>query len=178
MAETNLPNEEDYKRAVDQLKNNDSSLTELNLNNLENCKTEWSLEVIEALLNNSQCGNVCLVNCNINNDGAKKLAEVIKNNKTLTLLNVESNKIGPDGMKALAEALEVNTTLLEVKLTNQAQPAGNDAEKALAKAMQANKTLQKCTITMRDTGARNSMDTAISRNRELARQARQNAKRK
>ncbi len=52
-------------------------------------------------------------------EGGKKFAEVIKSNKKITHLNLETNKIGPDGIKAIAEALENNTTLKEIKLTNQ-----------------------------------------------------------
>lgn len=51
--------------------------------------------------------------------GGKKFAELLKSNKTLTDLNIETNKIGPEGIKAIADALEENTTLKEIKLTNQ-----------------------------------------------------------
>jgi len=176
MAEEKSPTEEDYRKKLEQVKSNDSSLTNLNLNNLEGSKPEWMNDLIDALLANTHVQVVQLANCGVNNEGAKRLSELLHKNAVITELNVETNKIGADGIKAIAEALEANTALKEIKLTNQAQPAGNEAEQRLAKALDVNTTLQKCTITIKDTSSRNTLDRAITRNREIARKARQTKK--
>lgn len=60
-----------------------------------------------------------MVNCAINNEGTKVLAEILKTNTSLVNVNIETNRIGAEGMIALAEAIKVNKTLKEVKVTNQ-----------------------------------------------------------
>lgn len=60
-----------------------------------------------------------MVNCQINNEGARILSEMLKTNQTIVNLNLETNKIGPEGVIALSEAFKVNKTLKEVKITNQ-----------------------------------------------------------
>jgi hypothetical protein len=58
-------------------------------------------------------------NCNINNDGAKAIANLISSNNTLTHINLETNDIGGEGILAIIEALKGNTSVIELKLTNQ-----------------------------------------------------------
>jgi len=176
MAEERALEEEDFRGFLQRAKENDSTLTKINLNNLVGSKPEWMIELFEALESNTQVETVWLVNTGINGEGGKKLAELLKTNRTITNLNVETNKISGEAIRVIAEAIEVNSTLLEIKLTNQAQLPGNETERILAKAVDANKTLQRCTATLVDTGSRNTIDRAISRNKELARKARQAAK--
>lgn len=59
------------------------------------------------------------VNAKVNDEGARKFAEVIAKNKTLTFLNLETNMIGGDGVTAIAASLVKNDTLLDLKLSNQ-----------------------------------------------------------
>ena len=44
----------------------------------------------------------------IGDDGAKAIAEALKVNPVLTVLDLHYNNIGVDGAKAIAEALKVN----------------------------------------------------------------------
>jgi len=176
MAEEKGATEEDFKAKLALVKNNDSSLLVLNLNNLEGSKPEWGIELIDALCKNTHVQSVLLANCSISTEGGKRVANLLKTNATITELNLETNKIGADGIKAIAEALEANKTLKEIKLTNQSQNPGNEAERVLAKAVDSNTILQKCTITLNDTSSRNILDRAITRNREIARKARVAAK--
>ncbi|MBM94117.1 MAG: hypothetical protein CMF51_05145, partial [Legionellales bacterium] len=46
------------------------------------------------------------------------LAEALKTNATLTVLNLRDNNIGPEGAIALADALKINTTLTYLSLWN------------------------------------------------------------
>jgi len=176
MAEEKVPTEEDFRAKLELVKNDDSSLLSLNLNNLQGSKPEWGIELIDALSKNTHVQSVLLANCNISNEGGKRVASLLKTNTSITELNLETNKIGADGIKAIAEALEANKTLKEIKLTNQSQNPGNEAERVLAKAVDLNTVLQKCTISLTDTSSRNIMDRAITRNREIARKARVAAK--
>ncbi|CAK6510601.1 hypothetical protein [Rickettsia helvetica] len=50
-------------------------------------------------------------NNNIANDGAKLIAEFLKNNKALNYLDISLNKINVYGVKPIIEALEENITI-------------------------------------------------------------------
>eukprot|EP00812_Abedinium_dasypus_P014932 NODE_84_length_2185_cov_250.991080.p1 GENE.NODE_84_length_2185_cov_250.991080~~NODE_84_length_2185_cov_250.991080.p1 ORF type:complete len:675 (+),score=255.98 NODE_84_length_2185_cov_250.991080:3-2027(+) len=77
--------------------------------------------------------------CNIDNRGAKALAEALQTNKTLTHLWLGGNQIGNDGAKALAEALRTNNALRTLSLYG--NQIGNDGAEALADALTTNNTL-------------------------------------
>jgi len=49
-------------------------------------------------------------------DGAKALAEMLKENTGLQELNLDNNNIGAEGVEAIASALTVNTTLEHLNL--------------------------------------------------------------
>jgi len=174
--EEKCPTLEDFQHKLKNVKENDPALVVLNLNNLDSARPEHAIELLDALLNNTFVQTCSLVNCNINNEGGKKLAELISFNTSITSLNAESNRIGPEGMKAIAEAIATSRTLKELKLTNQSQHCGVETERALAKALDSNTTIQKFTISLKDTTSRNTIDRAISRNKELVRKANQAAR--
>ena len=53
----------------------------------------------------------------------------LRDNKSITSLNLESNSIGAIGISAIADSLQSNTTLCELKLANQrvaCSQAGSD----------------------------------------------------
>ncbi|EPY78649.1 hypothetical protein CB1_001030013 [Camelus ferus] len=54
----------------------------------------------------------------------KALAEMLKVNKVLKTLNVESNFISGAGILRLVEALPYNTSLVELKIDNQSSLQG------------------------------------------------------
>jgi hypothetical protein len=82
-------------------------------------------------------------NCNVDTAGAKALAEMLQTNKTLTILNLETNNISGillkknnnniflvdlltrfpffvgEGIQELFKSLANNQTLIELKLANQ-----------------------------------------------------------
>ncbi|CAO3568621.1 unnamed protein product [Mortierella alpina] len=74
--------------------------------------------------------------------GGKELAtiaEVLKNNSTLTALDLTNNSIGDSGAKVLADALYTNLTLSSLSLNN--NNIGDNGTWSLAEALRTNKTL-------------------------------------
>ena len=49
----------------------------------------------------------------------QKLGEALKENKTLTLLNVESNYISGDGILTIIEGMNKNQIVQELRVSNQ-----------------------------------------------------------
>jgi Ran GTPase-activating protein (RanGAP) involved in mRNA processing and transport len=64
--------------------------------------------------------------------GAKAVAETLRENKTLQIIDLSGNNIGPEGAKELAEALKVNGSLKEIYLRG--NQIGDEGAKALAEA--------------------------------------------
>ncbi|BBJ30910.1 hypothetical protein RAS_00190 [Rickettsia asiatica] len=71
-------------------------------------------------------------NNNIANDGAKLIAEFLKNNKALNYLDISLNKINVYGVKPIIEALEENITITGLNLE---QNNMNEQDKTLSNAM-------------------------------------------
>ncbi len=58
MAENQLPSEQDFLNILERLKSKDESLTDINLNNLENAKSEWAMQLMEQLIATASEGNL------------------------------------------------------------------------------------------------------------------------
>ena len=76
-----------------------ATVTELYLSNISNIKSFY-LFIIDRNI--------------IGNKGAVSIAQSLKENKTLTILELSGNQIGDEGACAISEALKVNTTLSNI----------------------------------------------------------------
>jgi hypothetical protein len=75
----------------------------------------------------------------IGDDGAKALAEALKDNKTITVLYLSGNKIGNAGAIAIADMLKVNTTITKLYLYN--NNIGIEGVKAIARILEKNEII-------------------------------------
>merc|ERR1712050_587014 len=103
------------------------------------------------------------------------LATMLKANRSITSLNLESNMISAAGIEAIAAALNANSTLTQLKLTNQGLAASQASEMLLANAVDSNHSLLNLTVDLRNTRAREIIQKALSRNREERRLKRRNS---
>jgi cell division protein ZapA (FtsZ GTPase activity inhibitor) len=67
--------------------------------------------IADAIKDNHSLKILNLTGSNICDDGAKMIADAIKVNQSLEKLNLSSNKIGDDGVKVIVDALQVNHSL-------------------------------------------------------------------
>merc|ERR1712137_321302 len=79
---------------------------------------------------------VNLENMQVTGIECKALAEALKHNKTLTLLDLSRNEVGAQGAQALAESLKKNNTLEYLSLSS--NRIGDQAAEALAAALKSN----------------------------------------
>ncbi|MBZ3869725.1 Nuclear cap-binding protein subunit 1, partial [Sciurus carolinensis] len=126
------PNSTDVEETLERIKNNDPELEEVNLNNIRNIPIPTLKAYAEALKENSYVKKFSIVGTRSNDPVAFALAEMLKVNKVLKTLNVESNFISGAGILRLVEALPHNTSLVELKIDNQ----------ALAEMLKVNKVLK------------------------------------
>ncbi len=134
--------------------------------------------VLAAFATNTKVVSLVLVNALLSDAlVASHMAPVLRANRTMTSLNLESNMIGNEGLAAIAAGLESNTTLTELKLANQrpVSAVSQAAELGFADAVFANRTLLRLTIDQRNTRARELTQRALSRNQEELRLRRRRA---
>uniref|UniRef100_A0A2K6THB2 Tropomodulin 2 n=1 Tax=Saimiri boliviensis boliviensis TaxID=39432 RepID=A0A2K6THB2_SAIBB len=136
------PNPTNVEISLQQMKANDPSLQEVNLNNI------------------------------------KAFADMLKVNKTLTSLNIESNFITGTGILALVEALKENDTLTEIKIDNQRQQLGTAVEMEIAQMLEENSRILKFGYQFTKQGPRTRVAAAITKNNDLVRKKRVEADRR
>uniref|UniRef100_A0A8C9DYP5 Tropomodulin 2 n=1 Tax=Phocoena sinus TaxID=42100 RepID=A0A8C9DYP5_PHOSS len=130
------PNPTNVEVSLQQMKANDPSLQEVNLNNI------------------------------------KAFADMLKVNKTLKSLNIESNFITGTGILALVEALKENDTLTEIKIDNQRQQLGTAVEMEIAQMLEENSRILKFGYQFTKQGPRTRVAAAITKNNDLVRKKR------
>ncbi|KAJ3211458.1 Tropomodulin-2 [Entophlyctis luteolus] len=163
---------EEILHSIKLLNDNDESLVVLDLKDCNMVTLAHGTALADAIAVNTHLKELNLCNAQVATSTASELAATLRTNKSLEILNLESNNIGPLGIKHLAEALAYNDTLLELRLINQKQAAGIDAEQTFARSLQKNETIVKIGLQFRDAASRNAVDRMIMRNKDKARRMR------
>ncbi|XP_077903981.1 tropomodulin-1 isoform X2 [Ictidomys tridecemlineatus] len=166
------PNSTDVEETLERIKNNDPELEEVNLNNIRNIPIPTLKAYAEALKENSYVKKFSIVGTRSNDPVAFALAEMLKVNKVLKTLNVESNFISGAGILRLVEALPHNTSLVELKIDNQSQPLGNKVEMEIVSMLEKNATLLKFGYHFTQQGPRLRASNAMMNNNDLVRKRR------
>ncbi|KAH0503772.1 Tropomodulin-1 [Microtus ochrogaster] len=161
------PNSTDVEETLERIKNNDPELEEVNLNNIRNIPIPTLKAYAEALKENTHVKKFSIVGTRSNDPVAFALADMLKVNKVLKTLNVESNFISGAGILRLVEALPHNTSLVELKIDNQSQPLGNKVEMEIVNMLEKNTTLLKFGYHFTQQGPRLRASNAMMNNNDL-----------
>lgn len=132
------PNSTDVEESIKRVKDDDSKLIDLNLNNIkvspdllsqieiynlsvlfQNISDEKLEQLIAALPQNEHLEVLSLTNVGLTDKTALLLAEAIEKSKTLRVLNVETNFISPPVIVRLVQALLKCHTIEEFRASNQ-----------------------------------------------------------
>lgn len=136
-------------------------------------------KLFKVLRGNEHLRNLQLADCDLfGRDHASDLAAALVENRALRVLNVSSNRFEPDDLESVFKALSQNHTLEELHCNNQfsGRSMGWNNFQALGKVMDDNRTLRKLGLDITDKYWRNSIHRALSRNIDLVRKARWEAK--
>ncbi|XP_009884017.1 PREDICTED: tropomodulin-2 isoform X3 [Charadrius vociferus] len=125
---------------------------------------------VEASLQRIKANDPSLTEINLNN--IKAFADMLKVNKTLKSLNVESNFITGTGILALIDALKQNESLTEIKIDNQRQQLGTAVEMEIAQMLEENSKILKFGYQFTKQGPRTRVAAAITKNNDLVRKKR------
>ncbi|XP_069851503.1 tropomodulin-3 [Dipodomys merriami] len=166
------PNPTNVEESLKRIKENDARLVEVNLNNIKNIPIPTLKDFAKSLENNTHVKQFSLAATRSNDPIAVAFAEMLKVNKTLKSLNMESNFITAAGVLALIDALKENETLAELKIDNQRQQLGTAVELEMAKMLEENTNILKFGYQFTQQGPRTRAANAITKNNDLVRKRR------
>uniref|UniRef100_A0A3B5APJ2 Leiomodin-3 n=1 Tax=Stegastes partitus TaxID=144197 RepID=A0A3B5APJ2_9TELE len=129
--------------ALQRVLSNDPELTEVNLNNIDDISQETLIRFAEALRPNTHVRVFSLANTRADDPVALAIAKMLRENSSITSLNIESNYVTGKGVMALVQALPGNNTLTELRFHNQRHMCGGQVEMEMVKILRENHTLIK-----------------------------------
>ncbi|XP_004372776.1 leiomodin-3 [Trichechus manatus latirostris] len=166
-------NQTDLDGSLRRVRQNDPDMKELNLNNIENIPREMLLDFVNAMKKNKHIKTFSLANVGADENIAFALANMLRENRSITTLNVESNFITGKGIVAIMRCLQFNETLTELRFHNQRSMLGHQAEMEIARLLKANNTLLKIGYHFELPGPRMVVTNLLTRNQDKQRQKRQ-----
>ncbi|KAJ8340431.1 hypothetical protein SKAU_G00350640 [Synaphobranchus kaupii] len=166
------PNPTNVEETLQRIKSDDAGLTEVNLNNIKNIPVPTLKDFAKAMENNTHVKKFSLVATRSNDPVAVAFADMLRENRSLKSLNLESNFITSAGMQALVDALKDNDTLMEIKIDNQRQQLGTTVEMEIAKMLEENPSIIKFGYHFTKQGPRARAAAAITKNNDLIRRRR------
>lgn len=162
---------------LEKVQKNNPCVKELNLNNIENIPKEMLVDFVNAMKKNKNVKTFSLANVGADDNVAFALANMLRENRSITTLNIDSNCISGRGIVAIMRCLQYNETLTELRFHNQRSMLGHQAEMEIARLMKANATLLKMGYHFELPGPRMVVTNLLSRNLDKQRQKRQEEQR-
>ncbi|NWU14681.1 LMOD1 protein, partial [Cephalopterus ornatus] len=161
-----------FDELIEKVKNNDAEVTEVNVNNSDCINNETLVRFTEALEFNTVVKVFALANTRADDHVAFAISIMLKSNKVLTSINLDSNHITGKGILAIFRALLQNDTLTELRFHNQRHICGGKTEMEIAKLLKENTTLLKLGYHFELAGPRMTVTNLLSRNMDRQRQRR------
>eukprot|EP01125_Pyxidicula_operculata_P012817 TRINITY_DN421_c0_g1_i2.p1 TRINITY_DN421_c0_g1~~TRINITY_DN421_c0_g1_i2.p1 ORF type:complete len:426 (+),score=28.48 TRINITY_DN421_c0_g1_i2:99-1376(+) len=100
--------------------------------------------LFKALVSTKTLNTLVLIDCDINEESTKYLANSLKVNVSLTCLNLYANSLGPVGAHHLCEALKVNSTLRDLDLYG--NKLKNEGADSVSKMLKVNRGLLRLSL--------------------------------
>ncbi|XP_068110052.1 leiomodin-3 [Hyperolius riggenbachi] len=165
-------NQTDLDRTLNNIRKNDPNVTEVNLNNIENIPKEMIVDFVNALKKNKHVKTFSMANVGADENIAFTLANMLRENRSITTLNIESNFITGKGIVAIMRCLQFNEYLTELRFHNQRHMLGHHAEMEISRLLKANNTLLKMGYHFELPGPRMVVTNLLTRNQDKQRQKR------
>lgn len=170
-------NETNLDSTLEKIRKNCPSVTEVNLNNIENIPKEMLLDYVSALKKNKHVKSFSIANTGVDENIAFTLANMVRENRSINTLNIESNFITGKGIVAIIRCLQFNETLTELRFHNQRHMLGHHAEMEISRLLKANNTLLKMGYHFELPGPRMVVTNILTRNLDRQRQLRKEEQR-
>ncbi|XP_028286396.1 leiomodin-2a [Parambassis ranga] len=158
--------------ALEMILSDDPTMTEVNLNNVEDISQETLLRFAEALATNTHVHVFSLANTHADDRVAFAISKMLCENSSIKNLNIESNFVSGQGILALLAALQHNRTLVELRFHNQRHICGGKVEMEMVQLLRENTTLLKLGYQFDLPGPRMTATSILTRNQDQQRQRR------
>ncbi|XP_034762239.2 leiomodin-3-like [Acipenser ruthenus] len=165
-------NQTNLDTTLNKIKQNNPEIKEVNLNNIENIPKEMLIDYVNALKKNKHVTKFSIANTGADENVAYTLANMLRENRSITTLNIESNFITGKGIIAIMRCLQFNETLTELRFHNQRHMLGHHAEMEVSRLLKANNTLLKMGYHFELPGPRMVVTNLLTRNLDKQRQKR------
>ncbi|XP_012414920.1 tropomodulin-4 isoform X2 [Trichechus manatus latirostris] len=164
------PNPTDIEEILARARGNDKELEEVNLNNIQDIPVSTLTELCEAMKTNTYIRSLSLVATRSGDPIANAVADMLRENRSLQSLNIESNFISSTGLMAVLKAVRENATLTELRVDNQRQWPGDAVEMEMAAVLEQCPSIVRFSHHFTQQGPRARAAQAVTRNNELRRQ--------
>ncbi|XP_045674240.1 leiomodin-1 [Phyllostomus hastatus] len=161
-----------FDEPLERVRSNDPGMTEVNVNNSDCITNEILVRFAEALEFNTTVRTFALANTRADDHVAFAVAMMLRGNRAITSLNLDSNHITGKGILAIFRALLQNSTLTELRFHNQRHICGGKTEMEIARLLKDNTTLLKLGYHFELAGPRMTVTNLLSRNMDRQRQRR------
>uniref|UniRef100_A0A8C5WJE6 Leiomodin-3 n=1 Tax=Leptobrachium leishanense TaxID=445787 RepID=A0A8C5WJE6_9ANUR len=165
-------NQTNLDRTLQNIKENNPDITDVNLNNIENIPKEMLINYVNSLKKNKHVKSFSMANVGADENVAFALANMLRENRSIITLNIESNFISGKGIVAVMRCLQFNEYLTELRFHNQRHMLGHHAEMEISRLLKANNTLLKIGYHFELPGPRMVVTNLLSRNQDKQRQKR------
>jgi tropomodulin len=163
-------NETNVEECLTKLVEDDSNLTEVNINNMKRISKERIRNLISAATHSSHITKLSMSNTAISDSEARGLVDLLEKSPSLKVLNIESNFISPELLAKLLKAALKNQTLVEFHAENQRQSVlGNQIEMDIMQSIEENETILRVGVAFQSMEARHRVSEALERNYERLR---------
>lgn len=159
-------------KTLEQILCDDPTVSEVNLNNIEDISQETLLRFAEALCTNTHVHIFSLANTHADDRVAFAISKMLRENRFIRDLNIESNFVSGQGILALLAALQHNRTLAELRFHNQRHICGGKVEMEMVQLLRENTTLLKLGYQFDLPGPRMTATSILTRNQDQQRQRR------
>lgn len=159
-------------KTLEQILGDDPAVSEVNLNNIEDISQETLLRFAEALSTNTHVHSFSLANTHADDRVAFAISKMLRENRFIRNLNIESNFVSGQGILALLAALQHNRTLVELRFHNQRHICGGKVEMEMVQLLRENTTLLKLGYQFDLPGPRMTATGILTRNQDQQRQRR------
>ncbi|XP_025908383.1 leiomodin-3 [Nothoprocta perdicaria] len=165
-------NQTNLEESLEKVRKNNPDVKEVNLNNIENIPKEMLIDFVNAMKKNKNVKTFSLANVGADDNVAFALANMLRENRSIATLNIDSNFISGKGIVAIMRCLQYNESLTELRFHNQRSLLGHQAEMEIARLLKANPTLLKMGYHFELPGPRMVVTNLLSRNLDKQRQKR------
>lgn len=131
-------------------------------------------EAAASFASNTHVKSVKLSMLKLDDTFATEFGKALKQNQSITKINLENNAISGDGLLAILDGLKTNEVVEELHIRHQSKPIATSSEEKILESLGDNEHLVKFGVDIRSQRARDDLDRRLRKNQEKRRKRKKN----